>query len=105
MDIRIRVAAVDDLKHILHHRRAMFEEMGFRDIAVLDGVEELSREYFSAAIPGGTYRAWLAEDVNRRIVGGGGVGIARRPGHPGETPPKPAWILNTSTAPVPRSLR
>src|SRR5258708_6376660 len=102
MDIRIRVAAVDDLKHILHHRRAMFEEMGFRDIAVLDGVEELSREYFSAAIPGGTYRAWLAEDVNGRIVGGGGIVIARWPGYPGENHAERAWILNMYTEPVAR---
>ena len=40
MEIHIRKAGVEDLKHILHHRRAMFEEMGFRDTPVLDRVED-----------------------------------------------------------------
>src|SRR5258708_6704825 len=56
MEIHIRAAGVEDLKHILHHRRAMFEEMGFQDPAVLDNVESLSREYFSEALRIGRYR-------------------------------------------------
>src|SRR5439155_1305923 len=75
MEIHIREAGVEDLKHILHHRRAMFEEMGFQDTAVLDGVESLSREYFSKALRIGRYRGWIAEGLNGQIVGGGGIVI------------------------------
>jgi len=97
MEIQIRMAGVEDLKHILHHRRAMFEEMGFRDTAVLDRVDDLSRKYFSEALRVGTYRGWLAEEWNAQIVGGGGIVIADWPGYPGENHAKRAWILNMFT--------
>lgn len=102
MEIRIRTAGIEDLKHILHHRRAMFEEMGFRDTSVLDGVDEVSREYFSEALQAGTYKGWLAEDVNGQAVGGGGIVIAAWPGYPGEKHAKRVWILNMYTEPEAR---
>ena len=94
MEIHVRKAGVEDLKHILHQRRAMFEEMGFRASAVLDRVEELSLEYFSQAFRLGTYRGWLAEELNGQIVGGGGIVVADWPGYPGENRAERAWILN-----------
>src|SRR5271155_5935401 len=99
MDIRIRVAGAEDLVHVVRHRRAMFEEMGFRDAAVLDGVEELSREYFGEGLRTGGYGAWLAEDFNGQVVGGGGIVIANWPGYPGESRAERAWILNMYTEP------
>jgi GNAT superfamily N-acetyltransferase len=102
MQILIRTANVDDLKHILHHRRAMFEEMGHRDPAVLNQVEQSSQEYFSEALRTGTYKAWLAEDPNGRVVAGGGIVIAHWPGFPGEHLAKRAWILNMYTEPEAR---
>lgn len=70
MEIKIRKACQGDLKHILHHRLRMFEEMGFRDAAVLDRVEVASREYFAEALRAGTYLGWMAEDSNGQVVGG-----------------------------------
>jgi GNAT superfamily N-acetyltransferase len=99
MRIHIRRADVEDLKHLLHHRRAMFEEMGFRDTAVLERVEDLSREYFSEALRIRRYRGWIAEDLNGQIVGGGGVLVAEWPGYPGENHSERAWILNMYTEP------
>ena len=99
MEIRIREAGVEDLKHILRHRRAMFREIGFQDSAVLDRVEGLSREYFSEALRSGHYRGWIAEGLNGEIVGGGGIVIANWPGYPGENHAKRAWILNMYTEP------
>jgi GNAT superfamily N-acetyltransferase len=102
MEILIRKAGVDDLKDILHHRRAMFEEMGFQDIATLDRVDDVSREYFTEALRIGTYKGWLAEEPNRRIVAGGGIASANWPGFPGENLAKRAWILNMYTEPEAR---
>ncbi len=99
MEIHIRMAGVEDLKHILHHRRAMFEEMGFRDTAVLDRVEDLSGDYFSRALRIGTYRGWLAEELNAQIVGGGGIVVADWPGCPSENRAERACILNMYTEP------
>jgi GNAT superfamily N-acetyltransferase len=99
MDIHIRKAGVEDLEYILHHRRAMFEEMGFRDPAVLDRVVDLSREYFSEALRIEMYTGWLAEELNGQIVGGGGIVVADWPGYPGENHAERAWILNMYTEP------
>ena|SRR5215469_11262403 len=99
MEIRIRKACAEDLEHILHHRLAMFDEMGFCDEGVLDRVEAVSREYFNKAIPAGTYAAWLAEDANGTVIGGGGIVVADWPGFPGEDHAKRGWILNMYTEP------
>src|SRR5258708_20465865 len=94
MEIHIRKAGVEDLKHILHHRRAMFDEMGFRDTAVLNCVEDLSREDFSEGLLTGTYRGWLVEGWNGPILGGGGVVTADWPCLPGENQAHPAYTLH-----------
>lgn len=97
MEIKIRRASSEDLKHILHHRLAMFEEMGFRGAEVLDQVEAISREYFTGALRSGTYLGWMAEDATGQVVGGGGIVVADWPGYPGESHAKRAWILNMYT--------
>ena len=102
MEIKIRRAGAGDLRHILHHRLAMFEEMGFRDAAVLDRVEAVSREYFTEAFRTGTYLGWMAEDPSGQVVGGGGIVVAAWPGFPGDALAKRAWILNMYTEPQAR---
>jgi GNAT superfamily N-acetyltransferase len=102
MEIPIRPAHHGDLMHIVHHRRAMFEEMGYRDHAVLDQVDQSSREYFGEALRTGAYKAWLAEDPSGRVLAGGGIVIADWPGYPGESLAKRAWILNMYTEPEAR---
>lgn len=102
MEIKIRRARAEDLKHILHHRLAMFEEMGFHDAAVLARVETVSREYFAEALRTGTYLGWMAEDSDGRVVGGGGIVVAAWPGFPGEGHAMRAWILNMYTEPQAR---
>ena len=102
MEIPIRTANHGDLMHIVHHRRAMFEEMGYRGLAVLDQVDQSSREYFDEALRTGVYKGWLAEDPSGRILAGGGIVIANWPGYPGEDLAKRAWILNMYTEPEAR---
>ena len=99
MEIRVRRACAEDLKHILHHRRAMFEEMGFRDPAVLDSAEAVSLEYFTEALRIGSYQGWMVEDSNGQVVGGGGIVVAAWPGYPGKNQTRRAWILNMYTEP------
>ena len=102
MRIHIREASLDDLSHIVHHRRAMFEDMGYNDSAALRQVDQSSREYFTEALRLGTYKAWLAETSEARVIAGGGIVIADWPGYPGETLAKRAWILNMYTEPEAR---
>ena len=77
----------------------MFEEMGFRDAGVLKSMEEFSREYFQKALRTGKYKGWMAEDLNGKVVGGGGIVIADWPGYPGENHASRVWILNMYTEP------
>ena len=77
----------------------MFEEMGFRDAAVLERVETASREYFNEALRAGTYLGWMAEDLDGQVVGGAGIVVAAWPGFPGEEHAQRAWILNMYTEP------
>lgn len=102
MEIQIRRAGVEDLKHLVHHRLAMFEEMGYCDALVLHGVEKAAKEYFSEALRAGTYVAWLAEQGGAKVIAGGGVVLAPWPGFPGESGAERAWILNMYTEPEAR---
>ena len=70
---RIRTAAIGDLPHLLHHRRAMYESMGHTDEAMLDEVLRVSELYFRIALPNGQYRGYVAETEEGRVVGGGGI--------------------------------
>ena len=99
MGSHIREAVFDDLPHLVRHRRAMFEEMGHRDPAVLETVDAASRKYFDQALHEGSYKAWLAEQSKGEIVAGGGIVLARWPGFPGESLAQRAWILNMYTEP------
>jgi GNAT superfamily N-acetyltransferase len=103
MKIAIRKAGVGDLEHVLHHRLAMFEDMGHLDPEILERVAKHSEKYFREALKNGTYVAWLAvESKSGKVVAGSGLLIAAWPGHPGENRPERAWILNVYTEPEAR---
>ena len=73
--------------------------MNFRDAAVLDCVDDFSRQYFSVALRTGTYKGWLAEEGNSQIIGGGGIVVSAWPGYPSENHAQRVWILNMYTEP------
>jgi GNAT superfamily N-acetyltransferase len=98
-EIRIRPANSTDVPHLLHHRRAMFDEMGNREAAVLDRMQEASERYFRQSLLDGTYRGWVAETGSGKVVGGGGVAIVHWPGSPDFPEPRRGWILNIYTEP------
>jgi GNAT superfamily N-acetyltransferase len=98
-EIAIRRAAIGDIPHLIHHRRAMFADMGHTDPAVLDAMDGASQEYFAAALSNGTYQAWLAETSAGRVVSGGGIAIVHWPGSPDFPAARRGWILNIYTEP------
>jgi GNAT superfamily N-acetyltransferase len=97
-EIRIRPATVEDLPHVLRHRRAMFEDMGARDPARLDRMMAAAEPYFRDALAKDTFRAWLAEDAGG-VVGGGGVSIIPWPPSPDAPYPHRAYVHNVYTEP------
>jgi len=104
MEYGIREAGIADLPHLLHQRRAMFEDMGLGDAASLDRVDQASKDYFTQALQQGTYKGWLAEATDHTVIGGGGIVVASWPGFPGEDLAQRAWILNMYTEPAARRL-
>jgi GNAT superfamily N-acetyltransferase len=100
-ELRIRKAGIDDLQHLLHHRRAMFEDMG-ESSAYLDRTERASSEYFREALTAGTYQAWVCETPEGEVIGGGGIVLSEWPGFPGEGRGQRATILNMYTKPKSR---
>ena len=97
--IRIRPAALGDMQHILHHRRAMFRDMGRGTDAELDAVVVVAEAFLREALPSGGYRGWLAETSEGVIAAGAGITIVPWPGHPGDALPRRGWIQNVYTEP------
>jgi len=99
-DTTIRLATVEDVPIIVHHRRAMFTDMGHTDPAGLDAMCESFAPYLVRAIAEGTYRGWLAQTGDGRVVAGGGLIVHEWPSRP-VIPAKPcrAYILNLYTKP------
>ena len=90
----IREATTSDVPILLRHRRLMWWDMGQRDESALDRMERAATEYFSQAVPQGSYRGFLAVDSSGKVLGGGGIVISPWPGLLGQLQPKRAMILN-----------
>jgi len=98
-ECRIRPATPLDLDVVLRHRRRMFEEMGFRDPEALEGMLEVSATLLGRGLEDGSYRGWLAEAPDGRVVAGGGVIILTFQPHPVDPRPRRAWVVNMFTEP------
>ncbi len=103
-EITIREAGQQDLAVILHHRRAMFEDMGQKDEAALKAMEATSRPFFAQALAEGWYRAWLAQNAAGDVVAGGGILILPWPSHPRDSQTRRPMIVNVYTEPAYRRL-
>ncbi len=104
MEIRIRPVGIEDVEHLVHHRRGMFVDMGHRNAAELDGADVVARDYFNAALRSGAYKGWVAEEIATNgqpgeVVGGGGIVLVPWAGYPGESRTQRVWIVNMYTEP------
>ena len=75
-DFETRKVTSSDLEEILVHRRRMFEDMGHRDVAVLDEIVRASRPNLKAFLENGSYAGWFAITRERRIAAGAGLLIS-----------------------------
>jgi GNAT superfamily N-acetyltransferase len=98
-EIRIREACAGDIAHILHHRRAMFWDMGNRDEVAHRLMLVNAEAFLRDAMPRGRYRGWLAETAVGKVVAGVGVTIVDWPGSPADPAPFRAWVQNVYTEP------
>jgi GNAT superfamily N-acetyltransferase len=98
--ISIRKAGLEDLPVILHHRKAMFRDMGATDEAALEAMASASGRALVEALADGRYQGWLAELPGGEIAAGGGLLIGPWIGHPLDPRPQRAEILNVYTEPA-----
>jgi hypothetical protein len=94
IDIKIRTATHEDCAVILHHRRRMFEDMKEGSAQDLDRMVEASAPWLERALADGSYRGWLAESADRKVVAGGGVLISSWPAGPRDHYARRALIIN-----------
>lgn len=103
-DFTIREAAPSEVALVMHHRRAMFRDMGQGTAEELDRMVEAARPLLARALGDGSYHHWLAVDTSGRVVGGGGVLLCPWPANPKDACTERAMILNVYTEPEFRRL-
>jgi GNAT superfamily N-acetyltransferase len=98
---RVRMATLDDADVLVRHRIAMFTDMGVpMDVAAL---ETAFRAWLVTVMPAGTYKAWLVESADGRVVAGGGISILPWPPGPQYPGDRLALVYNMYTDPPHRS--
>jgi GNAT superfamily N-acetyltransferase len=96
-DYRLRPATLDDADALVHHRIAMFTEMGVPlDAPALDAV---FRPWLAEMMPKGVYRAWVVERDDAGVVSGGGITILHWPPGPRYLNDRLAFVYNVYTEP------
>ncbi len=97
--ILIRDAGIEDVPHILHHRRSMFWDMGNHDEDAHRRMLVAAEAFLRDAIPRGGYRGWMAETADGHVVAGAGITIMDWPASPDDPTPRRGWIQNVYTEP------
>ncbi len=99
MSFAIEPATGADLETIVHHRRAMFFDMGYRDDAQLDAMCGAFRPWLAAKLSSGEYRAWIARTGDGCAAGGLGLWLMDWPPHMIGGGARRGNILNVYTEP------
>jgi GNAT superfamily N-acetyltransferase len=104
--LRIRRAALDDVRILARHRAEMFREMGSLDAAVYASLLSAAEQYFTRALPAGEYVAWVATPPSNTdtIVAGAGAQLREslpRPDYSGTSllTGQQALVVNVYTEP------
>jgi GNAT superfamily N-acetyltransferase len=98
----IRRGTVADADAIVHHRIAMFTDMGIlMDVPALD---REFRNWLATTMPSGTYQAWLVETGSGEIVAGGGLSVLPWPPGPRYMGNRIGVVYNVYTEPAHRRL-
>ena len=77
----IRRASTADLETLVGHRRAMFEDMGYRDEAAMRAMSEKFRIWLLEHMNAGDYHAWLASAPDGTTAAGTSLWLMDWPPH------------------------
>lgn len=98
-DYSIRLAALDDIPHLVRLRRLMFEWMNYSDQEVLDKNDSYNEEYFSKSIPNESFIGWLVCTTDGKSIASGGLVIDQHPPGPSNPSGKIGYIMDISVEP------
>jgi GNAT superfamily N-acetyltransferase len=99
MNIRSATLEESDINAIVHHRRTMFHEMGYRDERALDAMSARFRPWLVRKMEAGEYRAWFALAPDSAIAAGLGLWLMDWPPHMVASGQWRGNILNVYTEP------
>jgi GNAT superfamily N-acetyltransferase len=88
-----------DLEAIVHHRRAMFQDMGYRDEHALEAMSARFRPWLRRKMEAGEYLAWFALTPDSSIAAGLGLWLMDWPPHMVAAGQWRGNILNVYTEP------
>jgi GNAT superfamily N-acetyltransferase len=91
-----------DLEAIVHHRRAMFFDMGYRDEFALEAMSMRFRPWLRQKMEAAEYLAWFAIAPDCSIAAGLGLWLMDWPPHMVGAGPWRGNILNVYTEPAHR---
>jgi len=94
---RIRPARLDDLQAIVHHRSAMFRDMGLP--CDFPAIEREFGTWLPDAMRREIYFGWLAETDSAEIAAGGGLSVLPWPPGPRDLGHRIAYVYNVYTEP------
>lgn len=100
--IRPATLETPDVEAIVHHRRAMFFDMGHRDEGALDAMSALFRPWLVQKLEASEYLAWFALAPDSSIAAGLGLWLMDWPPHMVAAGPRRGNILNVYTEPAHR---
>ncbi len=95
----LRTATLAEIPTIVAHRRAMFEEMGYRNRAELDLMDASVEDWYREKMELNEYIEWFAVDSAGEIVAGAGLWLMDSPPHPIDPSTRRGNILNVYTQP------
>jgi ribosomal protein S18 acetylase RimI-like enzyme len=102
MKVRPATLHESDVDAIVHHRRAMFADMGYRDEAALDQMSMRFRPWLRGKMEAGEYLAWFAVAPDSSIAAGLGLWLMDWPPHLVGSAGRRGNILNVYTEPAHR---
>jgi GNAT superfamily N-acetyltransferase len=98
-DFSIRLGTLDDVEIVVAHRRAMFNEMGYRDGQALDEMCAAFRPWLERKMQRNEYLAWFALDKDGSVAAGLGLWPMDWPPHMIGPGASRGNILNVYTRP------
>lgn len=78
---KLRRASIADLETLVHHRQAMFRDMGHSDEAAMSSMSAKFRVWLREHMECGDYLAWLVDAADGSIAAGTGLWLMDWPPH------------------------